>query len=179
MSRIGKKPVIIPEKVKVEVKEGVVYVQGPNGKLQRNIHPAIGVTVVKNEVLVKLKTDERSFHGLTRTLIQNMVTGVSKGFEKKLEINGLGLKAKANGQTVNFSLGFAHPVMLKLPDVVKIKIEGGTKLTLTSPNKEVLGSVAADIRSLKPPEPYKGTGIKYHDEVIVRKVGKTTGAGAA
>lgn len=182
MSRVGKKSIPIPEKVKVEVKDGNVFVQGPKGQLQRKLPPFLEVHLTPQEILVKRKSElrvAREQHGLFRTLVMNMVVGVSEGFEKKLEIVGLGMKAQPEERLLRLSLGFTKPFDFKLPETVQAKVEANTKITLSSPDKELLGATAAMIRNLKLPEPYKGTGIKYQDEVIIRKVGKATGATGA
>lgn len=178
MSRIGKKEIEIPQKVKLTFKDGVVEVSGPNGILSRKIHERMDVHVTQKGVTVKPKNGDRqsrALHGITRTLIANMIKGVSEGFEKKLELSGLGFKVQASGQTLNLSVGFSHPVNLELPEGVKAKIEGNTKITLVGADKETLGETAAKIRNLRPPEPYKLTGIKYAGEMLIKKQGKTTG----
>lgn len=179
MSRIGKKIIEIPDNVKVEVKEGAIHVQGPKGTLMRSLSKEFDVVVSQKTVEVKRKNDlreTRALHGITRTLISNMVVGVAQGFEKKLEIEGLGMKAQVQGQNLTLNLGFTHPVEFLLPKGVEAKVEANTKLTLISADKELVGRIAAKLRSLRPPEPYNGTGVRYAGEVIIRKVGKTTGA---
>ena len=180
MSRIGRKLIDIPDKVKVAVKDRTVEVQGPNGSLLHQIPLGIDVSVLPKNIEVKRKNDSRemkSLHGITRTLIANMVTGVSQGFERKLEINGLGLRAQVQGQSLNLSLGYTNPIVLALPKGVKAHVEANTKITLSGPDKEMIGRLAAEIRKMRLPEPYKGSGIKYVEEVITRKVGKTAGSG--
>lgn len=182
MSRVGKKSIPIPEKVKVEVKDGNVFVQGPKGELQRKFPDFLEIHLTPQEILVKRKSElrmAREQHGLFRTLVMNMVVGVSQGFEKKLEIVGLGMKAQPEDQFLRLSLGFTEPVNFKLPKTVQAKVEANTKITLLSPDKELLGATAAMLRNLRLPEPYKGTGIKYQGEILIRKVGKTTGATGA
>lgn len=179
MSRVGKKIISHPEKVKVEVKDGRVFVQGPKGSLDRKFPDFLEVHLTPQGVQVKRKNELRSTreqHGLFRTLLMNMMVGVSQGFEKRLEIIGLGMKAQPEGEILKLSLGFTEAVNFRLPPTVQAKVEANTKITLFSPDKELLGSVAAMLRNLRLPEPYKGTGIKYHDEVITRKVGKSVGA---
>lgn len=179
MSRVGKKIIPLPEKVKVEVKDGRVFVQGHKGSLERKFPDFLEVHLTPQGIHVKRKNElraSREQHGLFRTLLMNMIVGVSQGFEKRLEIIGLGMKAQPEGEILKLSLGFTESVDFRLPQTVQAKVEANTKITLLSPDKELLGSVAAMLRNLRLPEPYKGTGIKYHDEVIIRKVGKSTGA---
>ncbi len=182
MSRVGKKIIPLAEKVKVEMKDGKVFVQGPKGSLERKFPDFLEVHLTPQGVEVKRKNElrlTREQHGLFRTLLMNMIVGVSQGFEKRLEIIGLGMKAQPEGQILKLSLGFTKSIDFRLPQTVQAKVEANTKITLLSPDKELLGSVAAMIRNLRLPEPYKGTGIKYHDEVIIRKVGKSTGTAGA
>jgi large subunit ribosomal protein L6 len=179
MSRIGKKPITIPDKVKVTVSGQKVNVDGPKGKLSLEVHPKTKVAISGKEVVVSRSGDDRlakSVHGLTRTLINNMVVGVSQGFERALEINGVGFRAEVKGQDLNLALGFSHPVVFRLPAGVTAEVEKQTKVLLRSADRQLLGATAAKLRSLRPPEPYKGKGIKYSDETIKRKEGKT-GAG--
>lgn len=175
MSRIGKQPIPIPRDVKVELKEDILSVKGPKGELKRIIHPRVNVNMDNNQVIVSINEDtreSRSFHGLFRALIANMVTGVSQGFERVLEIVGVGYRAEMNGRTATFHLGYSHPIIFELPDGIDAVIDK-TKITLSSIDKELLGKTAAKIRSFRKPEPYKGKGIKYADEIIKRKAGKT------
>ena len=175
MSRIGKQPINVPSGVKVSVADGKVQVNGPKGALQLSLRPEITVDVKGQVVEVKRADDgrsARSLHGLTRTLIANMVKGVSEGFQKKLEIVGVGYKADVQGSNINLSLGFSHPIKYALPKGVTASVDKQTLVTLTGPDKQVVGQVAADIRAFRKPEPYKGKGIKYSDEVIRRKAGK-------
>ncbi|MBI4041141.1 MAG: 50S ribosomal protein L6 [Deltaproteobacteria bacterium] len=175
MSRIGKQKIILPSGVKIEVRDGVITVKGAKESLTRNIPSLIEVVVSEKELEIKRTKETRAareLHGLMRTLISNMVKGVSGGFEKKLQINGLGYRAQVQGQTLKLSLGFSHPLDIMLPKNVQVKIDG-SNITLMGPDKELLGSLAADLRSIRPPEPYKGTGVKYEHEIIQRKVGKT------
>lgn len=176
MSRIGKLPVVIPPAVKVEVKGGKVMVEGPKGKLDFEHPKRAKVTVENGQVLVtRLGEDAgaKALHGLTRSIVNNLVLGVSQGFSKRLEINGVGFKAAVQGKSVNLHLGFSHPINYPIPDQIKVTVEENTKLLIEGPSKEVVGRVAAEIRSFYPPEPYKGKGVKYHDEKIERKEGKT------
>ncbi len=176
MSRIGKQPIAIPAKVKVEVKGQQVLIEGPKGKLNWTLPAQTTCKVDKDKVLVGRSGDDaraKALHGLSRALLNNMVRGVSEGFMKKLEINGVGFKAAVQGKTVNLSLGYSHPVVYDIPDQIKVTVEENTKLTIEGPDRQVVGQVAAEIRSFYPPEPYKGKGVKYADERIVRKEGKT------
>jgi large subunit ribosomal protein L6 len=178
MSRIGKKPVTIPGGVNVALKDGTIAVKGPKGELKRPLPGGVTVKVDKTEVTVTRESDEgeiRARHGLVRALINNMVEGVTKGFERKLEINGVGYKAEVAGDKLNMALGFSHPVVYQLPKGVSAKVEKNV-ITLASSDRDVLGQTAAKVRSFRPPEPYKGKGIKYMEEVIKRKVGKTGAA---
>lgn len=175
MSRIGKQPINVPSGVKVSVASGKVQVNGPKGALQLPLRPEITVDVKGQVVEVKRADDgrsARSLHGLTRTLIANMVKGVSEGFQKKLEIVGVGYKADVQGSNINLSLGFSHQIKYTLPKGVTASVDKQTLVTLSGPDKQVVGQVAADIRAFRKPEPYKGKGIKYSDEVIRRKAGK-------
>ncbi len=175
MSRIGKKPIIIPKNVNVSLEVGSISVKGPKGLLKRAIHPSVGVAVEDGLVKVSVEGNSRdigALHGLTRALIANMITGVSTGFERAMEIVGVGYRVEMNGRTAVFNLGFSHPVNVPLPDGIDAKAEK-TKLLLSGIDRELLGKTAAYIRGLRPPEPYKGKGIKYADEIIRRKAGKT------
>src|SRR5436305_10811374 len=176
MSRIGKQPIAIPAKVKVEVKGQQVFVEGPKGKLNWLLPRHTSIKIDKGQVLVSREgdTDEvKALHGLSRALVNNMVRGVSEGFVKKLEIQGVGFKANVQGKQVNLSLGYSHPVVYDIPDQIKVTVEENTKLTIEGPDRQVVGQVAAEIRSFYPPEPYKGKGVRYSDERVVRKEGKT------
>jgi large subunit ribosomal protein L6 len=176
MSRIGKQPVAIPPKVKVEVKGQRVNVEGPKGKLGWDLPARTSAKVDAGQVLVSRAGNDaqsRALHGLSRALINNMVKGVSDGFSKKLEINGVGFKAAVAGKTVTMNLGFSHPITYPIPDQVKVTVEDNTKILIEGPDKMLVGKVAAELRSYYPPEPYKGKGVKYSDEHIQRKEGKT------
>ncbi|HAA84636.1 MAG: 50S ribosomal protein L6 [Thermodesulfobacterium sp. 37_54] len=190
VSRVGRKPIKIPNGVKFYLKEdGFMVVEGPKGKIEKKLPPLVkvvveGDTIVvqQDEVRKKLKNKAKAFQGLTRALINNMVIGVTQGFQKVLDIVGLGYKAEVKGDEIVFSLGYSHPINFKLPKGITAKVERGTgdvqvRLTLEGIDKELLGQVAANIRKLRPPEPYKGKGIRYADEVIYRKAGKS-GKGA-
>jgi len=180
MSRVGKAPVRIAQGVKVEVKEGLVRVEGPKGKLSQKVPHGITVKVEGGQVMVNRDDaaveNAGALHGLTRTLIQNMVHGVSTGFTRELDIVGVGYRAATKGSTLNLTLGYSHPIDYELPAGVAAKVENNTHLVLTSADKILLGMVAAKIRSFKAPEPYQGKGIKYSDEHIIRKQGKAAGA---
>jgi large subunit ribosomal protein L6 len=176
MSRIGKQPVVIPAKVKVEIKGQTVNVEGPKGKLALELPRRTAAKVEGPNVVVSRQGEDaeaRALHGLSRALINNMVRGVSDGFVKKLEINGVGFKAAVAGKTITMNLGYSHPINYNIPDQVKVTVEENTKITVEGPDKQMVGKVAAELRSFYPPEPYKGKGVKYADEHIERKEGKT------
>ena len=176
MSRIGKQPIAIPAKVKVEVKGQKVLVEGPKGKLNFDLPKRTSLKVEGANVVVARDGEDaeaKALHGLSRALVNNMVKGVSEGFSKKLEIQGVGFKAAVQGKVVNLSLGYSHPLNYDIPDQIKVTVEDNTKLTIEGPDKQVVGRVAAEIRSFYPPEPYKGKGVRYSDERVVRKEGKT------
>jgi len=181
MSRIGRLPVKIPAGVKVHVADRDVRVEGPKGKLARRIDPEVTVAVDGDRVSVTRRGDSRrarSVHGLARVLIDNMVQGVSKGFSRVLEINGVGYRAEARGNVLFLTLGYSHPIAYQLPAGVSAKVERQVVVTLEGADRELLGQVAAGIRELRPPEPYKAKGVKYTEERIRRKAGKAA-AGAA
>ncbi len=177
MSRIGKHPVEIPAGVEVKVEDGnKVTVKGPKGTLEKVLPEEMDIKVEGNEVIVKRPNDlkkMKSLHGLTRTLIHNMVIGVTKGYEKVLEVNGVGYRAQKQGKKLILSLGYSHPVEMEDPEGLESVLEGQNKITIKGIDKEKVGQYAAEIRDKRRPEPYKGKGIKYADEVIRRKVGKT------
>lgn len=176
MSRIGKQPIAIPPKVKIEVKGQQVSVEGPKGKLNWQLPRRTSIKVDNGKVLISRQGDDdavKALHGLSRALVNNMVRGVSEGFMKKLEIQGVGFKAAVQGKNVNMSLGFSHPIVYPIPDQIKVTVEENTKLTIEGPDRQVVGQVAAELRSFYPPEPYKGKGVRYTDERVVRKEGKT------
>jgi large subunit ribosomal protein L6 len=179
VSRIGKLPITIPNGVRVAVDNGAVRLEGPKGKLQTAIPDGIKVKVEDNLVRVERETDQRksrALHGLTRKLIANMAQGVSQGFNRVLEINGVGYRAEVRGQEIHVTLGYSHPVVFRLPSGVTAAIERQTIVTLSSADRQLLGETAAKFRSLRPPEPYKGKGVKYREEVIRRKAGKAVGS---
>ena len=176
MSRIGKQPITIPAKVKVEVKGQKVHVEGPKGKLDWELPSRTTLKIDGATALVTRQGEDaqtRALHGLSRALVNNMVKGVSDGFIKKLEINGVGFKAAVAGKTITMSLGYSHPINYSIPDQIKVVVEENTKITIEGPDKQLVGKVASELRSYYPPEPYKGKGVKYSDEKIVRKEGKT------
>ena len=178
MSRIGKRPVEIPEKVDVKIDGAHIMVKGPLGELSRQVSDEIKIAIEGDEVLVTRPDDSRtarSHQGLTRSLIANMVEGVTEGYTRTLEINGVGYRAERIKDFIRFDLGYSHPIMFELPETVDADVEQ-TKVTLKSPSKELLGQIAAKVRNLRPPEPYKGKGIKYEEEHIRRKIGKAGGA---
>jgi large subunit ribosomal protein L6 len=176
MSRIGKLPVAVPSGVEVKLADGEVFIKGPKGELrQRILHDVVEVSLSDGKVLVARKGDakaHRSAHGLTRTLIANMVQGVSKGFRKSLEITGVGYRAAKSGERLNLSLGYSHPVTFEPPKGVALTVEGQNKIHIDGIDKQQVGQVAADIRRLRKPEPYKGKGIRYEGERIRKKLGK-------
>jgi large subunit ribosomal protein L6 len=176
MSRIGKQPIAIPPKVKVEVKGQQVFVEGPKGKLDWQLPRRTSAKVENGKVLVARQGDDaqgKALHGLSRALINNMVRGVSEGFVKKLEIQGVGFKAAVQGKSVNMILGYSHPINYPIPDQIKVTVDENTKITIEGPDRQVVGQVAAELRSFYPPEPYKGKGVRYTDERVIRKEGKT------
>jgi large subunit ribosomal protein L6 len=181
MSRIGRMPITVPGGVKVNVADGVVRVEGPKGKLSRTLPREVTVAIEGSTVSVS-RVDEsrraRGVHGLTRKLVSNMVDGVSKGFTRVLEISGVGYRAEARGNVLHLTLGYSHPIAYQLPPGVTAKVDRQVVVTLEGADREVLGQVAAGLRALRPPEPYKGKGMKYAEETIRRKAGKAAGAGA-
>lgn len=175
MSRIGKAPIEVPDKVEVAIDGSIVKVKGPLGELTREFRPEVVISKEGNVVNVTRKNDERqsrSLHGLSRTLLNNMVQGVSAGFTKQMEMVGVGYRAKVEGTKLIMSLGYSHPVEIDLPAGIKVEVKDNNKLTITGYDKETLGDICAEIRSWRPPEPYKGKGIKFAGERILRKAGK-------
>jgi large subunit ribosomal protein L6 len=176
VSRIGRAPVSIPSQARVEVIENTVSVTGPKGKLDLRIHSGIAIRLEDNKIWVSRSSDEKTYralHGLVRSLLANMIEGVTKGFEKKLELVGLGFRGQVQGSTLTLNLGYSHPISYPVPPDVKIQAETPTALIISGIDKQRVGQVAADIRRYRPPEPYKGKGIKYAGERIRRKAGKT------
>jgi large subunit ribosomal protein L6 len=179
VSRIGKLPVTIPTGVKVAIDSNALRLEGPKGKLQTEIPTGVDVKVEGNVLHVGRQAEDRkvrALHGLTRKLIANMTLGVSQGFTRVLDINGVGYRAEVKGQELHMTLGYSHPVVFELPVGVSAAIERQVIITLSGADRQVLGETAAKIRSLRPPEPYKGKGIKYREEVIKRKAGKAVGS---
>jgi large subunit ribosomal protein L6 len=181
MSRIGKKPVGVPKGVDVSLSGQSVRVKGPKGDLTLEVHPELAIKVDGSELLVERPSDSarhKALHGLTRTLVSNMMAGVTTGFSKTLEIQGVGYKAekKGGGDQLTLSLGYSHPVIYKAPAGITIEVPNPTTITVKGADKQTVGQVAADIRSFRPPEPYKGKGIRYQGEQVRRKAGKTAGA---
>ena len=175
MSRIGKKPIAIPAGVDVKVADGIVTVKGKNGTLTQKIHPNITVAVENNEIIVTRPNDDkenRSLHGLTRSLIANMVAGVTENFKKELEVNGVGYRVQKQGKSIVMNLGFSHQVVMEEIDGITLEVPNPNAIVVLGPDKQKVGQYAAEIRKKRPPEPYKGKGIKYADEVIRRKEGK-------
>lgn len=175
MSRIGQQPITIPSGVNVSVDKNVVNAQGPKGNLEQRLVPGITAEASDQEIILNRKDDEASNkanHGLMRSLVANMVTGVSQGFERKLELNGVGYRVSVQGQDLKLNLGFSHEVHYKVPEGVQVSVDQNI-ITVSGINKQKVGQAAAEIRALKKPEPYKGKGIKYVDEQIIRKSGKS------
>jgi len=176
MSRVGKKPVPIPDKTKVSYEDRVIRVQGEKGSLSGTVHPDVDLKIENGAIHVIPARDTRNagaLQGLTRSLVANMVTGVSRGFERVLEINGIGYRAEMSGKNLVFHLGFSHPVNFDLPEGISAAVEKNTVVKLSGIDRELLGHTAAAMRRLRPPEPYKGKGVKYAEEHIQRKAGKT------
>lgn len=176
MSRIGRAPIPIPEGVTVDIHKNTVQIKGPKGELKQRVNPDIRVELQENEILVKRPTDNRmhrSLHGLYRSLLNNMVLGVSQGFEKRLEIIGVGYRVEKKGKSVTFLLGYSHPIVFIPPEGIEVSVESNTQIVVRGISKELVGLVAAKIRSFRPPEPYKGKGIRYAGEQVRRKAGKS------
>jgi large subunit ribosomal protein L6 len=178
MSRIGRKPIALPAGVEVKVADNTITVKGPKGTLTQNIHPNMTVAVEGNEILVTRPNDEkenRSLHGLTRSLIANMVEGVTNGFTKELDVNGVGYRVQKQGKDLVMNLGYSHQVIVSEIPGITIEVPNPNKIIIAGADKQLVGQFAAEVREKRPPEPYKGKGIKYTDEVIRRKEGKTGG----
>ena len=176
MSRIGRKPVVVPKGVTVQLEGHRVAVKGPRGELSRSLHPDMQIALDKDQFTVARPTEEKrhkALHGLTRTLVQNMVEGVSKGFQKTLEIQGVGYKAEAKPYGFNLIVGYSHPVKYEAPKGIKISVDNNTVVKIEGADKELVGQVASELRAVRPPEPYKGKGIRYQGEQVRRKAGKT------
>lgn len=180
MSRIGKMPITVPAGVTVTIENNFVTVKGPKGELSRQINKNMKLTLDNGVLTVERPSDEkedRAMHGLSRTLINNMIIGVTQGFSKTLEINGVGYRAAKQGQNINFTLGFSHPVVKEPPADITFEVPAPNKIVVSGADKEVVGAVAAEIRTLRPPEPYKGKGIRYEGEFVRRKIGKAGAKG--
>lgn len=175
MSRIGKKPIVIPKDVKIEVRDHSVFVEGPKGKLSQLFSERISVEIKENQVLVRRSSEtklDKSLHGLYRALIANMITGVTQGYSRELEIIGVGFKASVQGNSLNMQLGFSHPVNFPVLEGIKIETPKPTQIVVRGIDKEKVGRVATEIRAVYPPEPYKGKGIRFAGEYVKKKVGK-------
>ena len=176
MSRIGKMPIEIPQGVDVKVNDNLVTAKGPKGEESVQIREEIKVELKDNHIILTRVNDDRksrSLHGLSRTLVSNVIKGVKDGFEKKLEIQGVGYRASMQGSAINLQLGYSHPIIIEPPKGIQIAVEANTKITVTGSNKQTVGDIAALIRSKRPPEVYKGKGIRYEGEYVRRKAGKT------
>ena len=175
MSRVGKLPISIPDGVNVDIKGKHVTVKGPKGTLERDVEPSIEVKLEDNQIVVARPSDKpehRAKHGLTRALLNNMVSGVKEGFQKTLEIQGVGYRASMQGKNLNLALGFSHPVTVEPPDGIDFAVDGTNVIKVSGIDKQQVGQIAANIRNWRPPEPYKGKGIRYQGEHVRRKVGK-------
>ncbi|MBW4659120.1 MAG: 50S ribosomal protein L6 [Drouetiella hepatica Uher 2000/2452] len=175
MSRIGKRPISIPQKVTIEISGQDVAVKGPKGELARTLPPEVEVLQEGETILVNRRSDSRPArqrHGLCRTLVANMVEGVSQGFQKRLEIQGVGYRAQVQGRNLVLNVGYSNPVQIEPPEGIQVSVEGNTNVIVAGINKELVGNMAAKIRAVRPPEPYKGKGIRYSGEVVRRKAGK-------
>jgi large subunit ribosomal protein L6 len=182
MSRIGRKPIPSVKGVKIEKKDGLLKVQGPKGELTARMPASIGLELKEGEILISRSSDlkaERALHGTWRALVNNMVKGVSEGFHKKLEIVGVGYKAEAKGKKVQLALGYSHPILFEPPQGIKIEIPIPTNIIISGIDRQLVGQVAAKLRSFRPPEPYKGKGVKYEGEYIRRKAGKAAATAGA
>lgn len=180
MSRIGRKPIPVPSGVEVKIEGNTVTVKGPKGSLTREFHPDMKIIFDGSQILVERPSDEknhRSLHGLTRTLINNMIMGVTNGFQKNLELVGVGYRAAKQGRKLVLTVGYSHPVEMEPPEGVEVEVPAQNQVVVKGIDKEVVGNFAANIRAVREPEPYKGKGIKYANEVIRRKAGKTGGKG--
>jgi len=175
MSRIGKKPIPVPAGVKVRIADGVVYAEGPKGKVSQTLVAGIGAEANDNQLQVTRQDDERqtrASHGLMRALIANALQGVSQGFTKTLDIVGVGFRAEVKGKQLHMALGYSHPVVFAIPQGIDVAVEKNTRITVSGPDRQQVGQVASEIRNLRPPDPYKGKGVRYSDERLRLKVGK-------
>lgn len=180
MSRIGKQPISVPGDIKVDIKGQIITVSGKNGKLEREVMPELEVSMKDQEIIVENRDNSKrtnAFRGMTRSLVNNMVIGVSEGFKKTLVVEGVGYKVNMAGKTLTLNVGYSNPIEFPVPEGVQINVDGSNKIIVESNDKELLGLTSAKIREIRKPEPYKGKGIRYEDEHIVRKVGKA-GAGS-
>lgn len=178
MSRIGKKPINVPDKVEIKYTDRILTVKGPKGTLTQEIHPYVDIDVADSQINVKIITDERhanAFQGLVRSLVNNMVTGVTDGFVRVLEVNGVGYRVETTGKALTLHVGYSNPVPFFLPEGVAAEVEKNNIIKLSGIDKQKVGQAAASIRKIRPPEPYKGKGIKYAEERIIRKAGKAGG----
>jgi large subunit ribosomal protein L6 len=178
MSRLGKQPVPVPSAAKVAIDGETINVDGPKGKLSFTAQPAIELKQEGSEIIVSRRDDQRTskaFHGLTRAIVQNMVIGVTDGYRKALEVQGVGYNATLKGKQIELAVGFANKITRNIPDGVEVKVDGGTKIEVTGPDKQKVGQFAAEVRAARKPEPYKGKGIRYEGEQVKIKPGKTTG----
>jgi len=178
MSRIGKLPIVVPKGVTVELSEGAISAKGPKGSLSVALPPLVNINQEDGTLTVNRASEAqnaRAMHGLARTLVNNLITGVNTGFSRAIEINGVGYTVETKGKYVVFNLGYSHPIYYEVPEGVAVALDGKTKLTVSGADKQAVGSSAAKIRSFRPPEPYKGKGVKYVDEIIRRKDGKSGG----
>jgi large subunit ribosomal protein L6 len=174
MSRIGKKPIPVPKGVQVNLKDGLVEVKGPKGQLSQSLPPGVSVALEDGQIVASVgeAREQRKFHGLGRTLVANAVQGVSEGFKRELDIVGVGYRAEVKGRDVHFALGYSHPVVFPLPQGIDVAIEKQTHVTVTGIDKQLVGQVAANMRSLRKPDPYKQKGVRYTGEVLKKKAGK-------
>ena len=174
MSRIGKKPIPVPKGVEIKLKDGAVEVKGPKGQLTQSLPPGVSVALEDGQIVASVgeANDQRKFHGLGRTLVANAVLGVSEGFKRELDIVGVGYRAEVKGRDVHFALGYSHPVVFPLPQGIDVAIEKQTHLTVSGIDKQLVGQVAANMRSLRKPDPYKQKGVRYTGEVLKKKAGK-------
>lgn len=178
MSRIGKQPVVIPQGVTVTLSDGVAYAKGPKGEMSQAIHRDIKVDIADNEIVCSIERPSKeatSLWGTTRALLANLVQGVNEGFQKQLELHGVGYRANVKGKNLELALGFSHPVLIEAPENITFVVEKDL-ITITGIDAQAVGQVAAEIRAVRPPEPYKGKGVRYKDEIVRRKVGKVVGA---
>jgi large subunit ribosomal protein L6 len=181
MSRIGRRPINIPSGVKIEIKDDLIFVEGPKGKLSHTLSARINIEIKDNQVFVKRSANtklDKSLHGLYRALIANMIKGVTEGYSKELEIVGIGFRTQAQGNNLNMQLGFSHPINFPIPEGIKIETPKQTQIVVKGIDKELVGQVAVSIRAIYPPEPYKGRGIRYVGEYVRKKVGKAQATAA-